>query len=443
VIGRWPRVLAWFGRASRQGAVTLATLAWMVVVIATPRAAFAQDRRVEAAAKQAMKRAHADFSAAAYDAGLARLVKAARACGTLRCSAPTRAALLRDQGAMQLRRGKPEKASSLFAEALKIDSRLEIPHPYDVADVLDAWNAVVLGSSAEPTPPPTGSVGPPPSPAGRPLAAPSPPPAKPTAVGPAECTDDTQCNGGTCTNGRCSSPEQREESRTNYARVWVGVSLSVDVVFLPSASDVCKLTNQALPANSTGYYCTNPDGSDFPSRANTSENNTLAAGNAGQATSQLVFGDIRLLASIDVALSPNVLLGARFGAVLNGYPGQVAGTNARAFKFPIHAELRGTYVFGKNALAHSGFSPMVFIDGGVAKADAAEGVTVTQNGIPGWLPKTAWLTSGPAFAGIGGGLRYQFSQRIAVAAALKAGVAFGLNAVLPSFGPELAVQYGF
>ena len=41
----------------------------------------AADRRTEAAAKFALKKAEADFAAAAYDKGLARLQKAATACG--------------------------------------------------------------------------------------------------------------------------------------------------------------------------------------------------------------------------------------------------------------------------------------------------------------------------------------------------------------------------
>ena len=146
------------------------------------------------------------------------------------------------------------------------------------------------------------------------------------------------------------------------------MSLSVNVALLPGASDVCKLNAQALPANSAGYYCTNPDGSDYPTRQSQGENSALAPGNAGQAGSSLVFGDVRVLASLDVAVSANVLVGARFGVVLNSYPGTVAATNARSVNPAIHAEVRGTYVFGKNALAHSGFSPTIFIDAGFAKS---------------------------------------------------------------------------
>ncbi|MGO8997326.1 MAG: hypothetical protein ACLQVI_28760 [Polyangiaceae bacterium] len=532
-------------------AIWLALFALALVALA-PRAAFAQDRRIEVAAKEAMRRARADFSAADYDGGLARLLKATRACGTIRCSAPTRAALLRDTGVMQVRRGNGGKAAQLFVEALQVDKRVEIPPVYDVPDVRGAWNAALEESNSEATPQPTGDfthtpapeqavstplpiyveyggsdqvasviakyravdatdwkrvnlvrsgrgfggmipcadvklgvmryyiqgfdsggspnalsgdpkhpfhvairkalVGSPPSLPGQPppatcaageATAAVPPAEKPPEEGPAQCIDDSQCNGGVCTNGRCAEPEHREESRTNYAHVWVGVSLSVDVVVLPGASDVCKLTPTALPENSAGYYCTNPDGSDYPSRASTTENNALAAGNAGQAPSSLVFGDIRVLASFDYAFTSNLLVGARFGAVLNGYSGTVAAKNGRAFGEPIHAELRGTYVFGKNALAHSGFSPMLFVGGGIAQYDASENIIVTQTGIPGWLPKTAWLTSGPGFVGVGGGVRYQFSQRVAFNAALKLDAAFGANGVLPSFGPEIALQYGF
>jgi hypothetical protein len=86
-----------------------------------------QERRIEAAAKEAIKRAHADFSAADYETGLARLLKASHACGTIRCSPPTRAALLRDAGVMQLRRGSGGKAAQLFSEARSTDARIELP----------------------------------------------------------------------------------------------------------------------------------------------------------------------------------------------------------------------------------------------------------------------------------------------------------------------------
>jgi hypothetical protein len=531
-------------------------MTWIALAMATallvgaPRPAIAQEHRVEQLAKAAMRRARADFSAADYDGGLARLLKATRACGTIRCSAPTRAALLRDTGVMQLRRGSGAKAAQLFAEAMQVDKRVDLPSVYDAPDIRAAWNAAIGEADAQVMPQPTGDfshtpapeqavntplpiyaeytgsdavaevvakyrsgddaewkrvnlvkmgrgfgalvpcgdvklgimryylqgfdaggtpnalsgdpkhpyhvtiraqiVGQPPSLPGQPppatckageagaVAVAPPPPAAPE--GPLQCIDDSQCNGGVCTDGHCAEPERRESEVTTYAHVWVGVSLSVDVVMLPGSSDACKLTSGGLLLNSAGYFCTNPDGTDYPGSAG--ENNALATGNAGQASGGPVFGDIRVLASFDYAFNPNMMIGARLGGVLNGYTGSAAINSGRAFKAPIQAELRGTYVFGKNALTHSGFSPMAFVDAGLGKFDAATSVTVTQTGVPGSLPKTAWVTSGPGFVGAGAGVRYQFSQRVAFNTALKLALAFG-GSMLPSFGPEVAVQYGF
>ncbi len=264
----------------------------------------------------------------------------------------------------------------------------------------------------------------------------------PPGVGPGQCASDADCAGGDCEDGHCAATEVHERESGRFARFWIGASLSSEVVLLSGASDVCKLSPAALPATS-GYYCTNPDGSDYPSRDTTGENNALAAGNAGQVGGGAVWGDIRILASFDYAITANLLAGARLGVVAGGYSGSAAVTNGRAFGVPMQLEVRGTYVFGKDALAHSGFSPTLFVDGGVGRFDASTTTSVVQTGVPGHLAKTAWLTSGPGFLGLGGGARYQFSQRIAFTALLKLAAAFSHSGVLPSAGPEVAVQYGF
>ena len=54
-----------------------------------------------------------------------------------------------------------------------------------------------------------------------------------------------------------------------------------------------------------------------------------------------------------------------------------------------------------------------------------------------------WLTNGPWFLAVGGGARYQFSPRFAFNVAARLNVAFGGSGALVTYGPELALQYGF
>jgi hypothetical protein len=256
------------------------------------------------------------------------------------------------------------------------------------------------------------------------------------------CEANGQCTSGRCASGRCAPEHSPHGAGGGYVHFWLGVSMSVDVTALPSATSVCSLTSNALPANSSNYYCTTPYGVDFPTRANTSQNDALVKGQSGEAGGGLQSGDVRALLSFDYAVSASFLLGARFGVVLNGYPGSAAVTDGHALGPPIHAELRGTLLLGDHPLAHSGFAPLLFLAGGVGEFDASSSVGVLTMGVPGIRPMVAWKTGGPGFAALGAGLRYAFSPRVAFSMALKGSLAFG-GGFFPSIAPELGVQYGF
>jgi hypothetical protein len=68
---------------------------------------------------------------------------------------------------------------------------------------------------------------------------------------------------------------------------------------------------------------------------------------------------------------------------------------------------------------------------------------VRLRGIAGQQPAIAWRTGGPGFLSVGAGVRYSFSARFAFSAAARGNLAFGGAGILPSFGPELSLQYGF
>ena len=233
-----------------------------------------------------------------------------------------------------------------------------------------------------------------------------------------------------------------------YAHWWIGVAGAMDFLMLPGGENLCVLTPGAVPANTAGYYCTNPNGSDFPSRVTNAQSNSLIPGYAGGLHGGLAPGDLRPLVAIDYALSPAWLIGARVGYVLNAYPtGGAAVTAHRAFGSKIHAEARGTYVFGDAPLTHEGFAPTLFLAAGMAEFDGhvASYASWTQGSqkVPITVPVNTWLTGGPWFLAAGGGARYQLSPRAAFNATLRVNAAFSQGGVLFTFGPEIALQYGF
>ncbi len=274
----------------------------------------------------------------------------------------------------------------------------------------------------------------------------------PGQAAPKSCGEDTECPPGLpgCAAeeenkaGENEAPEEAAEKPIPgaYVHWWFGLSGSLDFISMPSGNNVCLLNQQAQPANSQGYYCTNPDGSDFPSRnaAGGAQNVQLGkGGQAGNVGGGLQPGNVRIMFAFDYALSPSFLLGARFGYVANAYTGQSAVKDGRAFSADIDFEARATYLFGDRPLANVGFAPMVFLGAGVSEFD---GHTTTIVTLISQQPANAWITDGPFFVDFGGGARYAFSPRAAFNLALRVNAAVG-NGFLATYGPEVGIQYGF
>jgi len=233
-----------------------------------------------------------------------------------------------------------------------------------------------------------------------------------------------------------------------YSRLWVGVSLAIDLMSMPSGHDVCALTPPSAtssggePMNSAELYCTNPNGTDFPSRSSPAQNSALIPGRAGQSSGGLQAGDVRILLAADYALLPNLLAGVRFGYVANAYTGVAASKDGRAAGFDVHFEARATYLLGDYPLAHVGFVPVGFAGLGLAEFDGHSSSVVALTGTAGQQAVSVWRTDGPFFLVLGGGARYQFSPRIAFTGAIRLNIAAG-NGALVTFGPEISAAYGF
>jgi hypothetical protein len=244
---------------------------------------------------------------------------------------------------------------------------------------------------------------------------------------------------------------------------------------LPSAGDVCALNpGTGRPSNGRDLYCTTLGGSDFPDRAAPLENAGLCTAAevasgvcsvhaGGRSHPGLARGNLRLMGSFDYAVTANLLLGARIGASFFPYPGQAAVNDRRELGSRFYGEARGTWVFGANALGSPGIKPLVLVGVGAAEfaahspssAALCPSAQSVASGKACQVPLfsgavNVWQTSGPGFGTLGVGLRWLATPSIALTVALRANLTFHGNGVAPSFapfvptfGPELAAQYGF
>ncbi len=272
-------------------------------------------------------------------------------------------------------------------------------------------------------------------------------------------------------NGDDNGDEEEKPSKPAgpFKKVWVGVGVEMEFISLPSGNDVCALnTSSALPSNSNNLYCTTQSGADFPTRATPAQNLSLctaaaaAAGlcpgdAAGHSGGGIVPGDMRLMVALDYAFTANLLVGARLGVSLFTYPGQAAVSDGRAFGVTrLYGEARGTWVFGDNALGSPGIKPMVMLGAGAAEFDGHTSSGLAYCTAPQPFPAgkpcqgpfatgnvNIWQTNGPLFGMLGGGVRWNASDNIAITGAVRLNMSFGVNGLVPTYGPEIAAMYGF
>jgi hypothetical protein len=257
-----------------------------------------------------------------------------------------------------------------------------------------------------------------------------------------ECDSDSDCDSDKCAEGKCASSSSGSKKGP---KLWIGLGVQADMFFMPGANDVCLLTSKGLVVNSAGYACVDPQlGKSFPTSL--AIDNEIRKGVNDQVVGGAKLGNIRILLSLDYALSRNVLLGLRAGYVI--------GTDPVAAPFPpLHLEGRLTYLIGKDAVGRKGLSPMLFAGVGAGEFDAFIPVTVSITTPPSAMfprgqnlsgTENAWLTAGPVFFSAGGGFRFLVSPKVALTAALKFEGAFGGAAgFLPGVAPEVGLQYGF
>ena len=264
-----------------------------------------------------------------------------------------------------------------------------------------------------------------------------------------ECQNNGECASGACTEGKCDGPS----AQSAYHKIWGGVGIAIDVLVASGADDVCALNGSGTGTFTSGspYLCYDPNlNAGFPgSGALNHSIDTLSTTRLDYVNGGLARGPVTLFASVDYALNPNVLIGARVGYELLTYPGSNPGP---AFP-PLRIEGRVSYLLGTNAI-NQFFAPVFIGALGAGEFDAFVPVKVTLVNPPtgagyqaGVVQEDAWFTAGPVYAALGGGVRLAFGgekKDIALTGVLKLETAFGgTSGFLFGFAPELAVAYGF
>jgi hypothetical protein len=110
-------------------------------VFGMPGVSFAEDKKVEAAAKVLQKKAMGDdYLATEFGKAKDKLDKAITQCGTDKCSANLRALLRRDLGTVLIVGGlDKDKGAQAFAEAAKLDNSIQLDADYKTKDTEAAW----------------------------------------------------------------------------------------------------------------------------------------------------------------------------------------------------------------------------------------------------------------------------------------------------------------
>jgi hypothetical protein len=264
------------------------------------------------------------------------------------------------------------------------------------------------------------------------------------------CTTTSDCPAGTCIDGKCAVNPGDGPAAGPSKKMWVGLHIAQDIAFV-GGENIC-MPASANPPPAPDFSCYLPGSSDVP--YDTSVFQPEAVGNVPTGT---VAATTRVLLSFDYAITPNILAGVRLGYAFRGGPpaGMVAPPMREVVgddvfynpttptvpgtKFlPFHAEVRGSYWFGKNGF-RPGFRPYVHLGGGLAQVDAKVVVNVID--IDGEASADAWKKLGQGFITAGGGVGYFFTNKLGMQANLNVMYMLGASGIV--LQPSLGMMMGF
>ncbi len=212
------------------------------------------------------------------------------------------------------------------------------------------------------------------------------------------CESNADCDTNQCKSGLCVMREDFA-SKENFDRWMVGINFALDAWVSSAAKNVCGGDNAA---NGT-YSCYNAGKTTYNNSNDPSLTNNIPMADpnwGGNVKTTLIPATIRVLASVDYALTPSITAGGRLGLAFGGGPAtlhydQGLASQNKSF-LPVHVELRAAYWF--TPLNVLGLHPYVALGTGVAEVDAkvkltayADNATRTSPQLPDhWMLGANW-----------------------------------------------------
>jgi hypothetical protein len=262
------------------------------------------------------------------------------------------------------------------------------------------------------------------------------------------CSTTSDCPAGTCIDGKCAVTPGEGPASGPPKKLWFGLHVAQDIAFV-GGERICMPDSTAQD-----FSCYLSGTTDIP--YDTVFFKTTDVGNVPTGT---VAATTRVLLSFDYAVTPNILAGVRLGYAFRGGPpanmvappdenppgvyNPTVPTNPGTKFLPFHAELRGSYWFGKSGF-RPGFRPYVHLGGGLAQVDAKVVVNVddkdTENS-GGQTTADAWKKLGQGFITGGGGVGYFFTNKLGVQANFNVMYMLGASGIV--LQPSLGMMMGF
>ncbi len=226
---------------------------------------------------------------------------------------------------------------------------------------------------------------------------------------PMGCDDDAECGSGPCDRGVCDQPNSSGSSPGPVN--WLGLHGALDFAWLPETRGVCSVESETAG----DYACFVGDQPYTRDPSGTGPDESIHGGFAPATT--------RVLLSFDRSFGSHWLAGLRAGFAFGG--------SERGF-LPIHAELRGRYLFTEGWL-----QPFASLGAGIAQVDTQFPVSVRENANDRETTEAeAHVAFGRYFGSAGGGVLLAPTDN------LRFDVSLSVAALFPAFGVALEPSAG-